>query len=203
MDSRRIWSRVSFNGCYRFIPIDLEVIPLPSFTDPLDIEICDDKSNFILEDISNEILINNSQAENYKVSYYYNEEDAKNRINAIEDQLDSSDFEASGTELFVRVENTVTGCISNRIASFRVTSNPLPEFSIDSPIVFCQEESSIDVFIDTENSDKIIYTWIDPDGNTWRYRRESYSCKSYQSRRIFHYCYQFGNWVLCGKILLC
>ncbi|MDA8596655.1 T9SS type B sorting domain-containing protein [Flavobacteriaceae bacterium] len=163
--SRKVWARVFYNGCYKFVELDLQVHPLPEYNLPENLEFCNDGSSIDLSIQSQIIFQGIDKSENLTVTYHYSQEDAINGSNAIS-ELRTDEIINGQMILFIRVENNVSGCVADYFEAFEIITNPLPEFEITSPIVFCDDAEEIDVFIDQEDSNNYNYVWIGPDGST-------------------------------------
>jgi gliding motility-associated-like protein len=162
VSSRVIWARLSLNGCYRFTSIELRVEPLPVYEKPMDIEVCEDGSDIDLSSFDLEVIADENIRSGLEISYYPSQADAENQINQLEN-VNTLDV-AGSMDIFISVKNRETGCFSTDYKYFTISSNPLPDFDITTPIVFCQENEQIKVFIDKETDDSYIYEWLDPDG---------------------------------------
>ena len=111
------------NGCLAFTTFDLVVNPLPTVTDPTQLEICDDTTSdgFTSIDLSikdDEITGGNA---NYIVNYHYSLIDAQNVENAITLPYVNTN---STEQLFVSVVDSSTGCVSTTTLVIRVLENP-------------------------------------------------------------------------------
>ncbi|SEB83196.1 gliding motility-associated C-terminal domain-containing protein [Tenacibaculum sp. MAR_2009_124] len=138
------------SGCrYGISTLQLVIYPEPNI--PLNINNyvdCDnttdssnDDANGINGDVSlqtkiPEILANYTTSDhaNYSVTFHANSEDAQSGSNTI----NSSTYENlnNNQEIFVRVVNNQTGCVNDNL-SFNIIINPLPNFTVDSPVIVC------------------------------------------------------------------
>mgnify|MGYP003673128924 FL=1 len=93
----------------------------------------------------------------YNISYHNTADDAQNNANPITSSLQNT---SSPQPIFVRIEDTVNGCLA--FSTFNLVVNEKPEYVDPDPIVACQD-STLDgyTFVDlTVANDQII------DGNT-------------------------------------
>jgi gliding motility-associated-like protein len=128
----------------------------------MDIEVCEDGSDIDLSSFDLEVITDENIRSGLEISYYPSQADAENQINQLEN-VNTLDV-AGSMDIFISVKNRETGCFSTDYKYFTISSNPLPDFDITTPIVFCQENEQIKVFIDKETDDSYIYEWLDPDG---------------------------------------
>jgi len=127
-------------GCIHIATVNLVVNPTPILISPSTIELCSNGSGLaILTDSDAEITNDNP---NYLVSYHYSQTDASNGSNPI-----SSPYRPSNPteQLFVRVEDINTGCLSYTDISLE---------SLDSPNVnnATQQINSCDVDDDGQDT---------------------------------------------------
>jgi gliding motility-associated-like protein len=160
--SSTIWARVSINDCYRFIPVTLRVNPLPYLIKPSSIILCDYGENVSFDQIREEIL-EGSGKDDVIINYYLSEEDAINNENLLT-SLNTTDID-SNTDVYVKLIDIETGCESPNIESFNISVNPIPQFEIFSPIVFCDGSEEVIVNIEQEDQSGYIYTWKDQNDN--------------------------------------
>ena len=117
------------NPCYTIVAVALEVAQLPNeptsdFQDPL--SVCDDGDGSVFFDLSlNTAPILDAQDDPsiITVGYYPTEADAMAEPPTNEIMPDDA-YESSGETVWVRVENTTTGCF--RILNFELIVEPLP-----------------------------------------------------------------------------
>ena len=122
---------------------------------------CDDDSNDGVENFdltlkNNEVLAS-VPSSSYNISYHNTADDAQNNANPITSSLQNT---SSPQPIFVRIEDTVNGCLA--FSTFNLVVNEKPEYVDPDPIVACQD-STLDgyTFVDlTVANDQII------DGNT-------------------------------------
>ena len=123
-----IWIRVedsaTVEGCYELTSLELKVNPLPILTQPSPLELCDvnnpgdEQEAFNLEDVEAELL--NGQA-GISVSYYESQADAESATSPIESPYTNT---STVQTIFVRAENTATGCYDT--ITFTIRVNPIP-----------------------------------------------------------------------------
>ena len=112
-------------GCLAFATINLVVSPLPAIINPLPFRLCDDTiadgyTAFDLSQIDSSII---SSQPNLIVTYHQTPADASNGVNAL-----SSPYTNTSTpteQLFVRVTNAQTGCVSTTTVDIQVVDNPI------------------------------------------------------------------------------
>lgn len=105
---------------------------------------CDDASNdgietFNLSTKNNEVLASVPPS-NYNISYHYTSEAAENNSNPI---LSSIQNTSSPQPIFVRIEDTVNGCLA--YSTFNLVVNEKPEYEDPDPIIAC-EDPTLDGF---------------------------------------------------------
>ncbi len=135
------------NDCLGFGPyIKLEVDDVPNPTAPLNIELCDDDSDgdsvnglsqfFDLESQTSSIL-NGINPTNHEVTYHTSQEDANSGNLPLTSPF--SNTVANSQTIYVRVENTTTGCFNDHI-TFDVVVNELPKVNNAANIVICDND---------------------------------------------------------------
>ncbi|WP_274474145.1 fibronectin type III domain-containing protein [Mangrovimonas aestuarii] len=118
----------SNSGCFSTTSLELIVNTAVVLGTPSDLENCSDSSGTTSFDLtSNEADILNGQT-GLTVGYYTSQTDADNGTNPIADPTDYDSSNGSET-IYVRVEDTVTGCYA--ITSFNVTAGVQPEMTFD------------------------------------------------------------------------
>lgn len=119
------------NGCFIISILNLTVIESINFNEPTDFDVCDDNSDgdntngistFDFSIKTNEITAG-YDITNYNISYYLNTLDSENTTNGLPNLYTAT--AVVPIEIFVRIENTVTGCVN--FTSFFITVNPIPE----------------------------------------------------------------------------
>ena len=112
----RVTNTVS--NCYLAIDLDLVVNFAPVLNNLNQIEICDNANSYFDLNEVNSMLINNSN--NLSITYYTMANNAQLGINPISTDYTYQTFNDT---LYVRVENTDTGCFTTQ--SFQLVVNPL------------------------------------------------------------------------------
>ena len=112
------------NGCLAFSTINLIVNPLPNIVDPSPLDVCDDQTadGFTTIDLSvkdDEITNGNF---NLVVTYYSTAADAANGTNALPMPYVNTN---PSEQVFVRVQNSQTGCVSTTTLDINVLDNPI------------------------------------------------------------------------------
>lgn len=104
---------------------------------------CDDSDdgieNFNLTTKNSEVLASVPPS-SYNISYHYSNEDAQNNVNPIVGIIQNT---SSPQPIFVRIEDTVNGCLA--FSTFNLIVNEKPDFEEPDPLVLCQDSSSNDV----------------------------------------------------------
>ncbi|WP_115462497.1 T9SS type B sorting domain-containing protein [Winogradskyella aurantiaca] len=115
------------NGCLAFSSFQLVVNSPPVANAPSEIDICDNDADGVTEiDLS---TLNNQIANgqpNTVVSYHYTPSDANTGNNPIAMPYVNN---SPNEEIYIRLENTVTGCYDNTSLIIRVT--PVPDINLD------------------------------------------------------------------------
>lgn len=134
-NSDTIFIRVDHDqtSCFRIQSFDLIINENPVANRPPDLEDCDDDYDFeLIFDLSQQDadVIGAQDPDEHTVSYYETASDAENGTNAISD-LNYNAFD--GQEIFIRLENDLTGCYDTN--SFFVIVNRKPEVIIDDQVI--------------------------------------------------------------------
>ncbi len=116
------------NGCLAFTSFNLVVNPLPVIVDPTPLNVCDDSTADGFTEIDLTVKndeISNGQS-NLDISYHYSQVDAANNENPIF----SPYINTNTTDvIYIRVENSETGCLSYTSLTVNVQENPIPTVS--------------------------------------------------------------------------
>ncbi|WP_299112967.1 T9SS type B sorting domain-containing protein [uncultured Winogradskyella sp.] len=134
----RVYPRIlsDTTGCSDVTSFEITVLEAPITSTPADIVICDnDQDGFFvinLLDVIPEIVISTDQR---AISFHTSQADANSSVNAITD----NNFNTETQSLFIRVENTTTGCFSTEILN--VIVNTTPVFSTISNYKNCEDNS--------------------------------------------------------------
>ncbi len=117
------------NGCLAFTNFNLVVNPLPVIVDPSPLNVCDDDTADGFTEIDLTVKddeISNGQS-NLNISYHYSQTDANNNDNPIL----SPYINTNQTDtIYIRVENTETGCLNYTSLTVNVLENPSPPVSV-------------------------------------------------------------------------
>lgn len=111
-------------GCLAYATIDLVVGPLPEIINPQPFSLCDDSiidgyTSFDLTQIDD--LITSGQA-GLVVTYHLTQAEANNGVNALTSPYTNS---SNPEQLYVRVTNAQTGCVSTTTVDIQVVDNPI------------------------------------------------------------------------------
>lgn len=143
--NQTLWARVESSTiateCATLVEVSLVVYNTPPIEDPSPLELCDnDTDGFVSFDLTvkdSEILDGLDPTE-YTLSYYLTQADAEAPSGAIVTPGNYTNGVAGGQTLWVRVEDTNTGCY--RITSLDIVVNPLPITFQPSPLELCDDE---------------------------------------------------------------
>jgi len=133
------FTRIMFEetGCAAINSFEVEVFPAPISNQPLDILICDDDQDGIfIIDLDSKISEIISDTTNRNITFHNTLNDAETASSTI---TTTSSYPAVTETIFVRIENTITGCYSTQ--SFEVTVNTLPNFTTISNYKICENSS--------------------------------------------------------------
>ncbi len=138
---QRIYIRIedSTNGCLAYSSFNLIVNDLPNITTPTYLTACDDLTADGLTQIDltqKDTEITNGQT-NLIVTYHYTQEDANTGNNPIASPYTNT---ATTEDLFVRVTNTQTGCVSTTTLTVTVLENPIINDTEDIYIDACDPQ---------------------------------------------------------------
>src|SRR5690606_4954276 len=129
----------SINGCLAYSSFNLIVNELPNITTPTDLNVCDDVAADGLTQVDltqKDTEITNGQT-NLLVTYHYTQDDANTGNNPIASPYSNA---LPTEQLFVRVTNTQTGCVSTTTLNVTVLSNPIINTTEDIYIDACDPE---------------------------------------------------------------
>ncbi|WP_412561736.1 choice-of-anchor L domain-containing protein [Winogradskyella sp. MIT101101] len=128
-------------GCYSTVTLTLRVDPVPSpEPDPDPIEVCDDDNDGFAEfDLEiRTIEITNGEPD-VVITYHETEEEANQGDNAITGLY--TNIVANSQMIYVRSENTITGCYSLTLNTLELIVVPSPEVPTDiAPLVVCDDD---------------------------------------------------------------
>jgi gliding motility-associated-like protein len=129
-------------GCYNTITVTLRVDPLPSPEDnPTPIEVCDDDNDGFAEfDLEiRTVEITNGEPD-VVISYHETQTDAEMNDNPIVGLY--TNIVANTQFVYVRAENTLTGCYSLTVSPLELIVQPAPQISTDlDPLIICDTNS--------------------------------------------------------------
>ncbi|MCK0108970.1 T9SS type B sorting domain-containing protein [Flavobacteriaceae bacterium S0825] len=134
------------SGCMAYTNFNLVVNPLPNIVDPTPIRLCDDaiadgSTQIDLTQADNEITQGNP---NLNVTYHFTQNDADNGINAIPSPYVNTQ---QSEQLFVRVIDTNTGCVSTTDIFIIVQDRPVVNHNLP-PINACDNDDDGFAFFD-------------------------------------------------------
>ncbi|ARN77605.1 hypothetical protein BST97_06140 [Nonlabens spongiae] len=145
--------------CFSFTTISLIFNELPELTTAPAIELCDDLSEDGIEvfDLTqnNTLITQNVSAPNLAISYYSDRNAALNGTGTTLPDNYPNANPNQNEEIFVRVENTDTGCAS--VTSFEIRVISIPGLGNPQELVECDPSGNQEaVFALSENTDDII-----------------------------------------------
>jgi gliding motility-associated-like protein len=139
-DTQQVWIRLTniAAGCFSVMPLDLVVNPLPvpepASVDPL----CDDDTDglqtFDLSGVASQVI--GSQLD-MDVTYHQTQSDAESDVNALGDNITTTTPNLQ--TIFIRLENTVTGCYA--VSTIDLVVNSLPVVDLEDNYVICESAS--------------------------------------------------------------
>lgn len=133
----------STTGCFIINDFDIMVSSLTNFNIPTNYEICDndldgdDQNGMSTFDfnIKTQEILNGITGVNYIISYYLSQVNAENSISPL--PLNYANTTVTPTEIFVRIEDMIYGCIG--FTSFNIIVDPIP-IANDISIFQCDED---------------------------------------------------------------
>ena len=136
---------VEATGCYRVVLLDIRVEPLPMLVAPSEDEltICDpDADGFAQFDLEALVgdMVNN--APNLVVRFYESAIDAANNQNAIPNPDDYTNIVPFEQTIYVRVENTVTGCFTTTAYALDLVVVPSPQLPDLADLTLCDTDNN-------------------------------------------------------------
>lgn len=138
-----LFPRISFDAtnCADTNSIEVEVLPAPLSEQPQAIIICDaDRDGFTVLDLNNSIPSSVSSTPNRSVTFHNTRQNANSGTNAI---TNISNYNAQTEVVYMRVENSLTGCGS--IEELNIIVNTLPYVGDLSNYIseynFCEDET--------------------------------------------------------------
>jgi len=111
-------------NCYDIMPIEINVIPAPTVTQPADVIICDDDQDaYSIIDLDAMIPQFITDTTDITISFHNSVDDANTDTNPI---VPTTNYNATTETVHVRVESDITGC--HALVEINVIVNTLPEF---------------------------------------------------------------------------
>jgi len=135
----RVYPRIQLDetGCSDVTSFEITVLEAPTTSTPSPIIICDnDQDNFSTINLLDVIPEVTSTTNNRSISFHANQNNANTNVNAY---TDVDTYNAQTESVFIRVENTSTGCFSTEILS--ITVNTLPVFTAIDNYKICEDSS--------------------------------------------------------------
>ncbi|WP_243878660.1 T9SS type B sorting domain-containing protein [Winogradskyella pelagia] len=150
-------------GCYATVTLTLRVDPVPSpEPNPDPIEVCDDDNDGFAEfDLEvRTVEITNGEAD-VVITYHETQEEAEQGDNPIIGLY--TNIVADSQEIYVRSENTITGCYSLTLNTLELIVVPSPEVPQDlPPLVRCDDDGDGITQFDLTEMDALVYGTQDP-----------------------------------------
>ncbi|WP_179354626.1 PKD domain-containing protein, partial [Winogradskyella vidalii] len=128
-------------GCYNTVTVTLRVDPIPSpEPDPEAIEVCDDDNDGFAEfDLSQRTVEITNGESDVEISYHETQSDAETGANPITGLY--TNIVANTQEIYVRSENTLTGCYSLTSNTLELIVHPAPEVPTSlEPYTICDSD---------------------------------------------------------------
>ncbi|MDG5492381.1 T9SS type B sorting domain-containing protein [Psychroserpens sp. SPM9] len=133
------YTRITSNdtSCADTNAFEIEVLPAPLSNEPTDIVICDDDLDGVyIIDLDAKISEVVSDTNNRTITFHNSLNAAESDTNAI---AATTSYPATTETIFIRIENTATGCYSTE--NFEVIVNTLPDFIAISNYKICEDAS--------------------------------------------------------------
>ncbi|MBT8375620.1 MAG: T9SS type B sorting domain-containing protein [Bacteroidia bacterium] len=150
----RVEISIPLAGGFCIIEDDVDVVlSATQASGPIsDYELCDDQSNDNIETFDLNTKTNEVEASvppsSYAISYHYSANDAQNNINAIANPIQNS---INPQTIFVRIEDTSTGCLAYNSFNLVVNQYPIP---VDPSLLSVCDDSTADGITDIDLSVK-------------------------------------------------
>ncbi|MDN3493100.1 T9SS type B sorting domain-containing protein [Winogradskyella bathintestinalis] len=168
INSQTLYARVESStistDCDTIVTMEIIVNQTPQLggTAPEPFEICDDSSvdgygQFDLTSKVSEILQNIADPTLYTVSFYLNETDADEALNAIMNETNYTNSDDFNQTLWVRVEDNVSGCY--KLTTLELLVNPIPILVQTVPLMLCDDNNpgdQIEAFTLEDASNEIL-----------------------------------------------
>jgi len=124
-------------GCHDINNFEITILEAPVTSTPSSIIICDDdQDGFSIINLTNIISEVVSDTNDRTISFHNSQQNADNGTNSINDTVS---YNAETESIFVRVENTITGCHS--VETLSIIVNTLPVFNPINNYKICEESS--------------------------------------------------------------
>ncbi|WP_299552919.1 T9SS type B sorting domain-containing protein [Seonamhaeicola sp.] len=156
--SRNLYVRIvdDVTGCASIVPLEVHTNLLLTGTDTGDFALCDvnDDENDTLDFnlFTVETFIGNDLPNPITVTFYETQDDLDNNVNALDKSVLYSAL--SPTVLYIRMEDTVTGCIEQSEITLLV--NPILLFEPTDPVPYCDTDDDGIVSIDLHSLDDLV-----------------------------------------------
>ncbi len=127
----------SLTGCFDVGELIIDVLPAPTVTTPSPFIICDDdQDGFSILNLEDKIAEIVTDTTNRNITFHINEVQAHDESDRI---TDPANFNANTTTVYVRVENSTTGCYA--VSPQEIIINTLPNFPTDiSNFIRCETD---------------------------------------------------------------
>ena len=138
-------------SCFDTMPIEINVIPAPTVTQPDDVIICDDNQDALsIIDLDAMIPQFIADTTDITISFHNSLDDANNDVNPI---ATSSNYNATNETVFVRAESDITGC--HAVVEINIIVNTLPDFIPISNYENCETDGNqiADFLFSTKDSE--------------------------------------------------
>ena len=148
-------------GCFDLSQVDLVVNERPTINQPAPLAVCDDMdgnidgtTEFDLTSISSEVTTD----PNIVVTYHTSQEDANDGIG----DVTSATYSSNGETLYIRAENSTTGCYDTTTFEIEVNMPPMAEFDPLTVYEVCPNATvpiSINVVPDNFTDSDVSVSW--------------------------------------------
>ncbi|WP_250432803.1 T9SS type B sorting domain-containing protein [Hanstruepera flava] len=156
----RVTNTVS--NCYVALPLELIVNLPPTINAIGNFETCDNDSDSFELDNTIEALIGNQT--NVDINFYSSQLDADNDQNPLNSTYN---YTSNSDTIFVRAENTLTGCFTT--ASFNLIVNPLPSAGNAPDMEACDDDYDALLIFDLSQQTPFVLGGINPNDYTVSY----------------------------------
>ena len=168
VNNQTIYTRISSisDPCTEITSFDLIVNPLPTYTNPDELYICDATAiaNYDLAALHERII---GTSPNLVISYHRSAIEATMNLNAIQDM----NVPMSGVTIYFVVRNTATNCII--FDEFDITYQNSPALTQPTPLIYCRDDHT-NLTFDFTNIETEALDGLDPDDfDTYFYETNS------------------------------